>query len=460
MTEKYRILIVDDNTIIRETLEMLLFPEGYDLSLAENGQQALEKAAQLAPDLILLDVEMPEMDGFEVCRRVRATPHLAQIPIIFLTGLLDRDSRLQGIEAGADDFLTKPVDRTELCLRVRNIAKLNRYRLLLAERAKFERLIELSPDGIMIVDCEGKINLANPAMIQIARFKDDESLIGTNIFSLIGPEQRNEFVEGFKAIAFGASHILHIEAYLNLIDHKDIPIELKAGFFELEDRPGVQVIIRDISTRRRAEEEIHRVSSEMSDTQKELIYTLGEAVETRSNETARHVRRVAEYSHLLAIKAGLSEESAALLKMASPTHDVGKIGIPDSILLKPGKLSKDEFEQMKTHTTMGYKILMKSKREIFKAASTVAHQHHERWNGKGYPQGLRGEEIHIYGRITALLDVFDALSADRCYKKAWEMDRVLELIREERGAHFDPRLVDVFLDNLQDFLEIQKTYPD
>jgi len=161
---------------------------------------------------------------------------------------------------------------------------------------------------------------------------------------------------------------------------------------------------------------------------------------------------VAEYSFILARLYGLSLEESLRLKNASPMHDIGKLGIPDAILNKPGKLTDEEFEIMKTHTKIGYEMLKHSKRPILKTAAIVAHEHHERWDGKGYPRGLRGEEIHIYGRITAVADVFDALGSDRVYKKAWPLEKIINLFKEERGRQFDPVLVDLFLDNLEHFL--------
>jgi response regulator RpfG family c-di-GMP phosphodiesterase len=199
---------------------------------------------------------------------------------------------------------------------------------------------------------------------------------------------------------------------------------------------------------------------EIEDTQKEIIYTMAEIGETRSKETGNHVRRVAEYSKILASGYGLSDEEAELIKMASPMHDIGKIGIPDSILLKPGKLTEDEFKIMKTHSKLGYNMLKHSDRKILKASAIIAHEHHEKWNGKGYPRGLKGEEIHIYGRITAIADVFDALSSDRCYKKAWELEKVLNLLKEERGEHFDPKLIDTLFDRLDEILKYKKMYDD
>ncbi len=199
---------------------------------------------------------------------------------------------------------------------------------------------------------------------------------------------------------------------------------------------------------------------EVIDTQKEVIVTLGEVVESRSSETANHTIRVGAMSYELAVLAGLSRAEAELVKAASPMHDVGKIGIPDSILNKPGKLTDAEFTTMKLHPQIGYSILNKSERPILKAAAIIAHEHHERWDGKGYPQGKSGENIHIYGRIVGLVDVFDALFSNRVYRKAMPLDRVLAIIEEGRGTHFEARLVDLFLGKLPRFLAIAEQFFD
>ncbi|MGB5866378.1 MAG: PAS domain S-box protein [Arcobacteraceae bacterium] len=205
---------------------------------------------------------------------------------------------------------------------------------------------------------------------------------------------------------------------------------------------------------------IKELHNELEATQREIIYTMGEIGETRSQETGYHVKRVAEYSKHLALKAGLSIEEAELLKMASPMHDIGKVGIPDSILHKPARLDEDEFRIMKEHAKIGYELLKNSSRELLRTSALVAHEHHERWDGTGYPRGLKGSQIHIFGRITAICDVFDALAHARPYKKAWELERILELFHEEKGKHFDPNLVEIFLNNLEDFLKIKEKYLD
>ncbi|KRF43387.1 HD domain-containing phosphohydrolase [Paenibacillus sp. Soil787] len=202
------------------------------------------------------------------------------------------------------------------------------------------------------------------------------------------------------------------------------------------------------------------LTNEIEETQKEIIFRMGAIGENRSKETGNHVKRVAEYSYLLALGLGMSQEEAELLKMASPMHDIGKVAIPDSVLNKPGKLTDDEFKLMQNHTCIGYNLLKNSNRHILKTAAIVAYEHHEKWNGRGYPRGIKGEEIHIYGRITAIADVFDALGSERVYKKAWELDRILNLFKEEQGEHFDPKVVDVFFQQLQAILRVRDEYSD
>jgi len=200
--------------------------------------------------------------------------------------------------------------------------------------------------------------------------------------------------------------------------------------------------------------------AEIEETQKTLLYNLGEIGELRSRDTASHVKRVAEYSRLLAVRAGLDESEASILQLASPMHDIGKIAVPDHILNKEGYLTDAERKIMQTHCEKGYHILKNSDRPILKAAAIVAHQHHEKWDGSGYPKGLQAEEIHIYGRITAVADVFDALSTARPYKEPWPDSEILAYLKENRGTHFDPQLIDLFFENLDDFLSIRAMYRD
>ena len=216
-----------------------------------------------------------------------------------------------------------------------------------------------------------------------------------------------------------------------------------------QERADTELIEKKVAE---ATQELKELNSEIEATQREIVFTMGAIAEERSQETGDHIKRVAEYSLILARLYGLSLEESLLIKNASPMHDIGKVGIPDAILNKPGKFTKEEFEIMKTHAEVGYRMLKHSNRSILKAAAILAYEHHERWDGKGYPRGLKGEEIHIYGRITAIADVFDALGSDRVYKKAWPLKKILALFEEERGKQFDPILTDLFLNNLEHFL--------
>jgi HD-GYP domain-containing protein (c-di-GMP phosphodiesterase class II) len=203
-----------------------------------------------------------------------------------------------------------------------------------------------------------------------------------------------------------------------------------------------------------------QMQEEVEATQREIIFTMAEAGELRSKETGRHVKRVAEYCRLFAERYGLSETETEVLKLSSPMHDIGKIAIPDAVLLKPAKLDEAEWRIMKTHSTLGHDMLKYSDRRLLRSAAIIAWQHHEKWDGTGYPCGIAGTAIDIYARIAALADVFDALASDRPYKKAWELERIVKLFGEERERHFDPDLARIFLENVDAFVKIRNLYKD
>lgn len=202
------------------------------------------------------------------------------------------------------------------------------------------------------------------------------------------------------------------------------------------------------------------LNHELVETQKEIIITLGSTAEFRSQETGQHVIRVAEISKHLAILIGLHSDEAEILRLASPMHDIGKIAVSDQILLKETKLSEEEFEIMKNHTSIGYEIFKKSKRPILKAAAIIAHEHQEKWDGSGYPNGLAGEDIHVFGRITAIADVFDALSSKSCYKSAWDIEKIKDYFTDQLGKHFDPNFGKIFLTHIDDFIKIREQLMD
>ncbi|MGL1901216.1 MAG: DUF3369 domain-containing protein [Fibrobacterales bacterium] len=249
------------------------------------------------------------------------------------------------------------------------------------------------------------------------------------------------FYLGYFKTSNGAQNIIYLKGWSKL---------------ETKDKMLIDVFCANLSV---AFENIYQ-NMEYVDTQKEIFYTMSEIAESRSHETSNHVKRVSSYAALLAQKMGLSEAEVEMLKLATPMHDIGKLAIPEAILHKPGSLTTDEFEVVKTHAQIGFDMLNNSKREVFRVAAMIAHQHQEKFDGSGYPNALKADEIHIYSRITTIVDVFDALSYERCYKPAWSMDKIVDYMNSQKGAHFDPNIAEIFLENLSEFIAIQKRLPD
>ncbi|OOZ71465.1 two-component system response regulator [Solemya velum gill symbiont] len=342
-----RILAVDDDARNLKLISTMIRQQGYDCLCVEDGHSALAAVEQYRPDLMLVDVMMPGMDGFELTQQLKANEQTRNIPIILVTALTDRDSRLQGLEAGAEEFVSKPIDRVELSIRLRNLLRLKEYSDFLSEH---KSLLELQVE---------------------ARTK------------------------------------------------------------------------------------------ELYETRLEVVRSLGRAAEFRDNETGLHIVRMSKISQLMAQAIGLGEKQAELILNAAPMHDIGKVGIPDSVLLKPGKLTSEEWDIMKTHTTIGHQILSgENSSDLMDMAKIIALCHHEKWDGSGYPNGLKGEAIPIEARIVALADVFDALTNDRPYKKAWSIEEALTEIDKQRNQHFESRLVNVFIDIIPQVEQISQQYSD
>ncbi len=522
-----RVLIIDDEPMVRGTFVAFMKHWGYVTREAENGQIGLEIFQREPFDIVLTDLDMPVMGGLAVLAYLHE--HAPDTPVVIISGAGQLDDAVQTVKLGAWDYLMKPVSSMailestiERCLEKAHLIKENkRYQKHLEEevekktealrqnnmalrgevadrKRKEEEVLLMNKHLEEVADASGELFSYQtvPELLTgvldslqfllkggarnnhengghaffdngfvVVKDKEEVVVCGAGIYKGregLGacealPERLCEkvtrlFAEG-KGEVDGNDYLIHMRA----ANHAEciIYIDCLSPVSEADQRL-MQIYITNVAS---AYDSI-LVNEEIANSQKEVIFTLGEVIETRSKESANHVKRVAEYSYLLARKCGLSEPEADLLRYASPMHDVGKIGIPDSILNKPGKLTDEEFRIMQNHTSMGYEILKGSQRPILKAAAIVAHEHHEKWSGRGYPRGLAAEDIHIYGRVVALADVFDALGSDRCYKAAWPTEKILALVREERGRHFDPSLVDIFFANLDEFLRIKRDIPD
>ncbi len=345
-----KILCVDDDPINLDLLEAMLLQKDHAVLRAEGGEGALEQMNGQAVDIVLLDVMMPGMNGFEACRIIKDNPAMNHIPVVMVTALTDKPSRIRGLEAGANDFLSKPVDSVELSVRVQNLLRIKEFEDFLKDHNR-----------ILTVQVTDKTQ-----------------------------ELRESFIDS--------------------------------------------------------------------------IYRLTRAAERRDDDTALHITRTSRYSRFLAREIGCSAEDADAFFYASPMHDVGKIGIPDSILLKPAPLTKEEFDIMKSHTVIGVDILSGGRSAVMNAAERFACHHHERWDGTGYPAGLREEEISLEGRLFNIVDIYDALRSRRPYKPPFAHERVISIIAEGDGRtqpeHFDPRVLEAFKDNHRRFDEMYQEQID
>lgn len=437
------LMIVDDHAEMRELLADLLHPLGFRLLFAASGQEALTQAVVHQPDLLLLDVMMPDMDGFEVCRRLRELPSTKEMPIIMVTALDDQESRITGIEVGADDFISKPFNRAEMRARVGTIVRLNRYRHLNDERVRFEQLFVRSPDGIAAVDINGVMRLVNPAMVALTRSADGQDLLGRPLLDLIAEPFRHECETLLAAASANLAYIERREITLICADGTLLPTELTIGAFLWEERPTAQVIIRDISERKNSEAAIQALNTDLLEAYDVTLAGWARALDLRDHETEGHSQRVTDLTVRLAQELGLNDELLMHIRRGALLHDIGKMGIPDQILRKPGPLSDEEWVIMRLHPGHAYELLRPIR--FLQPALEIPYCHHERWDGKGYPRGLRGEDIPLAARIFAVVDVWDALTNDRPYRAALPIEEVRSYMQTQGNTHFDPQILDAFL---------------
>lgn len=345
------LLAIDDLQVNLDLIKVT-FMDDLDVKMlfAKSAKLGIELLETNSIDVVLLDISMPDMDGLEALKIIRAK--YKTLPVIMVTANYERQQ--EALELGASDFISKPYNVNELRLRTINYANLKQY----------------------------------------------------------GDQ----------------------------INRQKIDLEL-------------EVVKRT--------KELHKALELANATEKEIAVRLGLAAEYRDIETGSHIRRVSQYSALLAKLHGMSDDEVELILHAAPLHDVGKVGVPDNILLKPGRFESEEFEIMKSHAQIGANILDNAKQfPTIEAGRIIALEHHEKFDGSGYPFGKRGEEIHIYARIVAIADVFDALSSSRVYKSSMKLEDVLEIMKEGKEKHFDPKLIDKLLENIEQFILIKNKFPD
>lgn len=349
-----KIMVVDDEILNRKLVEAMLKPQGYEVILAVDGEDCLAKVEENPPDLILMDIMMPNLNGFEVVTRLKAKEKLALIPIVMVTALQDVGDRVKALEVGADDFLTKPVDRMELRARVRSLLKVKAY---------------------------------------------------------------NDHMVNYR---------------------QELECEVAKQTLELKN----------------ANLTIAEAHTKLRDASLETIFRLARAAEYKDEDTGNHIISMSRISALLAERVGLNSVVVERILYASPMHDIGKIGIPDRILTKNGPLNDEEWSIMRMHTIFGGQILEGSNIGFLRLGEVIALTHHEKWDGSGYPHGLVGNKIPLAGRIVAVADVFDALMSKRPYKPPLTFEQTVDIIKAGRGTHFDPMVVDVFLNNLPEVIKM------
>jgi response regulator RpfG family c-di-GMP phosphodiesterase len=490
------LLIVDDDPTGREAIRSVLMNQDMDLFFATNGLEALEMAGQLQPDLILLDVMMPELDGFEVCRRLRADPLLAEVPVVMVTTLDDRESRLEGIQAGADDFISKPIDRAELRVRVRTITRLNRYRLLINERAQLERQVQrltaLRTIGLAVSGC---LDLQIILSMLLQQISEQLNVNACDIL-LYDPEQRTFTLQAsrgfmhdnqqrtqlnlnnpqtddalFKqsvitwapqsepAPTFLQLDLLHGEIFNEYCAVPLIANDQLVGLLEIFQRstldsdPNWMAFLQALCEQgaiailnARLYGDLQHSNQIVTDAYDRTIEGWSRVLEFRDRETEGHSVRVTNMTIRMAEALGLDSEEQVHIRRGALLHDIGKLSIPDSILLKAGPLTDEEWGIMRKHPVYAYDLLLPI--DYLRPALDIPHYHHERWDGTGYPCRLKGKDIPLPARMFAMIDVWDALSSDRPYRAAWSLEQVKEYLKAQSGTHFDPELITIFLDLL------------
>lgn len=452
------ILIIDDNAKnIQLAANVLKSTEKYHIIFALSAEDGFKKLETNDISLILLDINMPIMDGYEAADIIKSNPKFSKIPIIFLSANANQESINLGFEHGGADYITKPFQEFELIHRVNTHVELFESRMRLEREVDDSHIIfaqyKIAMDASLMVvksDLQGNLCYVNEAFCKVSKYSSSE-LLGTR-YDILLLKDKSEIYESI------ASKLKENKIWQGSLEARakdGSTIYSKATILPISNSAGHVIeymsVLADTTTQVKLQQSI-------IDAQKEILYTFGELSEMRSQETGEHVKRVSLVSELLAQKSGCSHEEVELIKIASPMHDIGKVIIPDEILLKPGKLTAEEFKIMQKHSEYGYVIFKKSPQKILQSAALIAYEHHEKYDGTGYPRGLKGEEISKMGQIVAIVDVFDALMHDRVYKSAWSLEETLKLIESEKSRAFDPKLVDIFIENINEIIAINEKF--
>jgi putative nucleotidyltransferase with HDIG domain len=500
------LLLVDDDRTQRKLAQLLLEEAGYSVTVADDGQQALEKIRRTPPDAVISDVLMPRLDGFQLCRAIQQNPQLSRIPVVLLSSrYVEEEDRRLGRDVGARAVLERAPDIAELLQTLERMPApsptangsasfdvthaqrvMRQLELQIASNANLEQQLALKDAELSVLaGIPGMVTRSVPLteLLDAALRQCVETGALSAALALIdhecGEPPTSAECGPVAEVAELSSRVAQTGWVHTTVDPRSGLVELApaanggaacAARLETAEGPFGLVALawadgalddhritfaHTLAAQLSEMIALQRTMTQLDSSREDTVTRLALAAEFRDDETARHTDRVSRCSCLLAERLGLDPHDVELIRVASVLHDVGKIGVPDAILLKPGPLTNEEFEQMKTHTEVGHQMLAGSGVELLDVAARIAHSHHERIDGTGYPQGLRGEQIPLEARIVAVADVFDALTSDRVYRPAISVQDALAMMRAGRGTQFDPVVLDALFESLEDVLAIR-----